>query len=65
MKNNLWNDVNDGEVMHKTSLLIFLVFKAGGSLEDRMTSEVFWLIILWEDESKVLFGTKIFFELGD
>ena len=30
-----------------------------------MISEVFLLIVLWEDESKVSLGPKIFFELHD
>ena len=36
-------------------MMIFLVFKAGGGLEDRMSSEVFLLKILWEEKSKVLY----------
>ena len=48
----------------KENVLIFLFFKAGRGLEDRMISEVFLLIILWEDESKVLLGPNIFFKLS-
>ena len=48
------------------NICIFLVFQARGSLEDRMISEIFLLIILWEDKSKFLLGAKIFFnELVD
>ena len=47
------------------NMLIFLDFKVGGGLEHRMISEVFLLIILWEDKSKVLLIPKIFYELED
>ena len=30
-----------------------------------MSSKVFLLIILWEEKSKFLLGSEIFFELGD
>ena len=46
-------------------MLILLVFKVGGGLEDRIISEVLLLIILWEHKSKVLFVPDIFFELDD
>ena len=46
-------------------MLNFLVFKVGGGLEDRIISDFLLMIILWEDESEVLLGPKIFFELDD
>ena len=39
--------------------MISLVFKLGGGLEDRMISEVFLLMILWEEKSKVLLGPDV------
>ena len=39
-----------------------LAFEEGGDLEDRLIFEVFLTIVLWEDESKVLLGPKIFFD---
>ena len=46
--------------------LIFLFFEPCGSLEDWMISEVFLLMISWEDKSKVLLGPDVFFnELGN
>ena len=47
-------------------MLIFLVFKVGGGLEDRMSSEVLLLMILWENKSKALMCPEIFLnESGD
>ena len=45
--------------------LIFLDFEVCGILEDVMISEVFLLIILWDDKSKFLLSPEIFFELED
>ena len=42
------------------NMLIFSVFKAGGGLENIISSEFFLLIIFWEDKSKVLLGPEIF-----
>ena len=43
----------------------FLAFEEGGGLEDRMISNVFLLLISWEEKSKVLLGPEILFELGN
>ena len=43
------------------NILIFLVFKAGGGLEDMMSSEDFLIMISWEDESKVTLGPDVLF----
>ena len=44
---------------------IFLAFEEGRGLEERIISNVFLLLISWEDKSKVLLGPKVYFELGD
>ena len=45
---------------------VFLVFKVGEGLEDRMIFEVFLLIISWEEKSKVLIDHEILFnDSGD
>ena len=51
--------LNDGQEK------IFLVFEIGGGLEDRMISKVFFIIISWEEKSKVVLSPEIFFELED
>ena len=43
----------------------FMSFEEGRGLEDRMISKVFFLLISWQDKSKVLLGPTILFELGD
>ena len=43
----------------------FLALEEGRDLENRMISNVFLLLISWEEKSMVLLGPKIFFELGD
>ena len=43
----------------------FLAFEEGGCLEAIMISNVFLLLISWEEKPKFLLGPKIYFELGD
>ena len=42
-----------------------LILQVGGGSEDRMISELFLLIILWEDQSQFLLVPGIFFEFDD
>ena len=44
---------------------VFLAFEEGRSWEDRIISNIFLLLISWEEKSKGLLGPKIFFGLGD
>ena len=44
---------------------VSLVFEEGRGWEDRMISNIFLLLISWEEKSKVLLVPKIVFDLGD
>ena len=59
LKINKWR-WSDG----KENMLIFLVFKVVRGLEDMIISEVFLLIILWEEKS-IFLVPDVFFELDD
>ena len=43
----------------------FSVFEEGWRLEDKMICKVFFLMISWEEKSKVLLSYEIFFEFED
>ena len=48
---------------YQENILVFLVFESVRELEDRISSEVFLLMILWKEKSKFLLCPEIFFEL--